>query len=157
MPAPETLPGAPDPRDAEDLALLVEAADAAGEIALRHFRSGPESWEKSGGLGPVSEADLEVDRMLRAELLAARPGYGWLSEETADEGERRAGRLAAERIFVADPIDGTRAFLKGEETWGHALAVVQGGEVRAGVMRLPARGVLYVAAKGGGATRDGAP
>ncbi|MDF2232829.1 3'(2'),5'-bisphosphate nucleotidase CysQ [Albimonas sp. CAU 1670] len=146
-----------DPRDAEDLALLVDAARAAGVIALRHFREDPETWEKDGGQGPVSEADLEVDRMLKAELGAARPDYGWLSEETDDSGARRKARLSAERVFICDPIDGTRAFLKGEETWGHALAVAQDGEVRAGVMFLPAREAMYGASRGGGATLNGAP
>lgn len=157
MPGPER--GAPGPaaQDAADLSLLLEAARAAGEIGLRHFRREVESWEKAGEQGPVSEADLEVDRMLRHELAAARPDYGWLSEETADDAPRRAARLAAERVFVVDPIDGTRAFLKGEETWGHALAVVEAGEVRAGVMWLPARGSMFAAALGGGATLDGVP
>lgn len=153
------MPGADraaiDPRDAADLALLVEAARDAGAIAMRHFRADPDAWEKDGGQGPVSEADLEVDRMLRSELRTARPDYGWLSEETVDAGERRAERLAAERVFICDPIDGTRAFLKGEETWGVALAVAQAGEVRAGVMFLPARGALYAASRLGGATIDG--
>ncbi len=156
MPAAEREARPRDPRDAEDLALLVGAARAAGAIALRHFREDPEAWEKDGGQGPVSEADLEVDRMLRAELGAARPGYGWLSEETEDEGERREARLSAERVFICDPIDGTRAFLKGEETWGHALAVAQDGVVRAGVMFLPAREAMYGASLGGGATLNGA-
>ena len=48
-----------------DLALMRDAADAAGEIAMRHFRSDLDSWDKGGGQGPVSEADLEIDRMLR--------------------------------------------------------------------------------------------
>ena len=63
-----------------------------------------------GGTSPVSEADYAVDRYLRETLTAARPAYGWLSEETADD----AGRLAARRTFVVDPIDGTRAFLDGQ-------------------------------------------
>ena len=66
--------------------------------------------EKPGGLGPVTEADLAVDRMLRDRLLAARPGYGWLSEESED-GAGAARRAA--RVFIVDPIDGTRAFLAG--------------------------------------------
>ncbi|SDW31907.1 myo-inositol-1(or 4)-monophosphatase [Albimonas donghaensis] len=159
MPGPDRGQGGagPQAQDAADLALLVSAAREAGRIAMRHFRSDPEAWEKDGGQGPVSEADLEVDRMLRSELGMSRPDYGWLSEETEDSGETRARRLASRRCFIVDPIDGTRAFLKGEETWGHALAVCEGGEIRAGVMFLPARGVVYAAALGGGATMDGAP
>ena len=135
-----------------DLALLLSAAEAAGAIALRYFGASPEAWDKGGGAGPVSEADLEVDRMLRAELLAARPDYGWLSEETADGPER----LAAERVFVVDPIDGTRAFLKGEAVFAHALAVVELGRVTAGVVHLPKLGRTYAAAEGAGASLNGA-
>jgi myo-inositol-1(or 4)-monophosphatase len=136
-----------------DLALLGAAAEAAGEIALRHFGRKPETWDKGGGAGPVSEADLEIDRMLRAELLAARPGYGWLSEETADTPER----LGRERVFVVDPIDGTRAFLKGEPVFAHSLAVVEAGRVVAGVVHLPKLGRTYAAAEGEGARANGAP
>jgi myo-inositol-1(or 4)-monophosphatase len=135
-----------------DLALLLGAAEAAGVIALRHFGRAPEVWDKAGGAGPVSAADLEVDHMLREELTAARPGYGWLSEETTDGPER----LAAERVFVVDPIDGTRAFLNGETGWAVSLAVVERGRAVAGVVHLPKLGRTYAAEAGGGATLDGA-
>jgi myo-inositol-1(or 4)-monophosphatase len=138
----------PDP----DLALLLAAAEAAGAIALRHFGNAPEVWDKGQGAGPVSAADLEVDRMLRAELGAARPDYGWLSEESADGPER----LAAERVFVVDPIDGTRAFLKGESGFAHSLAVVERGRVVAGVVHMPKLARTYAAAAGAGATANGA-
>lgn len=147
---PELEP-APDPEP--DLALLEAAAEAASVIALRHFRNSPEVQEKPGGLGPVSVADLEVDRMLRAELTAARPDYGWLSEESEDGRER----LAAERVFVIDPIDGTRAYVAGQTAWAHSLAVVERGEVLAAVVLLPALDRRYVAAAGRGARRDGLP
>ena len=106
-----------------DLALLRDAAKAAGEIATKHFRKDPEAWDKGAGQGPVTEADIEVDTMLREELTAARPDYGWLSEETADN----ATRLDRERVFVVDPIDGTRAFMDGKTGFSHALAVVEQG------------------------------
>lgn len=140
------------PDAAEELDLLVEAAEAAGRIALGAFRGDYESWEKPGE-GPVTAADLAVDRMLRAELTAARPDYGWLSEESR-------GALAldgCERIFIVDPIDGTRAFMAGQEGWGTALAVAERGRVIAGVMHLPARGETYAAALGQGATLGGRP
>lgn len=135
-----------------DRALLVAAAEAAGTIALRHFGADPQTWEKPGA-GPVTEADLEIDRMLRAELTAARPDYGWLSEESegAHDRDRR------ERVFIVDPIDGTRAFIAGERGWGTAVAVAEWGRVIAAAMHLPAHGQTYAAALGRGATRDGAP
>ncbi|MBM9596180.1 3'(2'),5'-bisphosphate nucleotidase CysQ [Roseitranquillus sediminis] len=138
--------------DSEDLDLLTAAAHSAAEIALRHWRTGPKVWDKGSGLGPVSEADLEVDRHLRQALLAERPGYGWLSEE----GEADPDRLSAERVFIIDPIDGTRNYLEGEDSWAISLAVAGAGRVEAGVVLMPARDRLYAAVRGGGATRDGA-
>jgi myo-inositol-1(or 4)-monophosphatase len=136
-----------------DLALLIEAAEAAGRIARRHWRAAPRQWEKAAGAGPVTEADIAIDRMLRERLLAARPGYGWLSEETEDD----PARLSAERVFIVDPIDGTRAFIAGETGFAHALAVVENGRPVAGVVCLPAAGRLYAAERGRGATLNGAP
>ena len=133
-----------------DLALLTDAAEAAGEIALKAFGGAYESWEKPGE-GPVTAADLAVDAMLRAELTAARPDYGWLSEESTGH----AALDGYERIFIVDPIDGTRAFMSGQEGWGTAVAVAERGRVIAGVMRLPVRAETYAAALGGGATVNG--
>lgn len=135
----------------EDLALLVAAAQAAAAIAME-FRT-PEVWDKPDGAGPVCEADLAVDAMLRARLGAARPSYGWLSEETADAPER----LAAERIFIVDPIDGTRAYLEGSADWAHSLAVAEHGRITAACVLLPRHGLLYTATLGGGAFLNGAP
>ena len=135
---------------ASDLALLVEAAREAGEIARGYWREDPEVWDK-GGNDPVSEADLAVDRHLRERLLAARPDYGWLSEETDDDGRR----LGSERVFIVDPIDGTRSFVKGEATWAHSLAVAEKGRVTAGVVFLPVRDKLYAAGLNTGATLNG--
>lgn len=136
---------------ASDLALLVDAAEAAGRIALRYFGQRPQTWEKGGGAGPVTQADLEIDRMLRTELRAARPDYGWLSEETEDG----PARLEAERTFIVDPLDGTRAFLAGEKSFAISIAVADRGRVTAGVVHLPKLGRTYAAAEGQGAWRDG--
>lgn len=136
-----------------DLTLLIDAARAAGEIASRFWRRSPEAWDKPGGAGPVTEADLAVDRMLREELMTARPHYGWLSEESEDGPDR----LAADRVFIIDPIDGTRAFIAGEETWAHSLAIAERGRVVAGVVLLPVTGALYAAAAGRPALLNGRP
>ena len=134
---------------AEELSLLVAAAEEAGRVAMSYFRGLVEQWEKPG-LGPVSAADLAADEVIRARLAAARPDYGWLSEESegAHDRDTRA------RIFIVDPIDGTRAFLAGDSGWGTALAVAEHGRVIAGVMHLPARGETYTASRGGGARRN---
>jgi myo-inositol-1(or 4)-monophosphatase len=154
--APESGRGAgPDPLfdPRADTELLLQAAEAAGEIARRHFRTSIEVIDKPGDLGPVTAVDLEIDRMLRARLSRARPDYGWLSEES-DDG---TARLRAERVFVVDPIDGTRSYIAGEPGFAVALAVVERGRPVAGVVHLPARGQTYSAAAGQGAFRDGRP
>ena len=141
---------APDARD--DMGLLLGAAEAAGRIARRHFRTDVKVYDK-GELGPVTDADLEVNAMLLERLAGARPGYGWLSEESEDD----PARLQAARVFVVDPIDGTRSFIAGEPGWAVALAVVEDGRPVAAAVHLPARGETYCATAGGGAFRDGQP
>ncbi|MCB2135079.1 MAG: 3'(2'),5'-bisphosphate nucleotidase CysQ [Rhodobacteraceae bacterium] len=138
---------------APDLALLSDAARAAGAIARRYWRKDAEVWDKPGDAGPVTEADLAVNAMLEAELGAARPDYGWLSEETPDA----SARLAAERTFIVDPIDGTRAFIAGEKTFAHSLAVAEAGRITAAVVYLPLYDALYAATSDGPATLNGAP
>jgi myo-inositol-1(or 4)-monophosphatase len=134
---------------AADLELLTEAARQAAEVALGFFGARPRQWVKAGE-SPVCEADIAVDRLLRERLTAARPGYGWLSEETADTPERRGKR----RLFVVDPVDGTRAFLAGSPEWMVALAVVEDGVPIVAALAEPVPGRLYAAARGGGAWRS---
>ncbi|GLO72024.1 3'(2'),5'-bisphosphate nucleotidase CysQ [Phaeobacter inhibens] len=135
-----------------DLSLLIRAAEQAGDIACRY--SGPEAqkWEKPGGAGPVTEADLAVNEMLSEVLLKARPDYGWLSEESEDTETR----LDHDRLFIIDPIDGTRSFAEGSRTWAHSLAIAEDGEITAAVIYLPQRDLMYCAARGQGATCNGA-
>lgn len=140
--------GLPSPE--EDLALLRDAAREAGRIAMGYFGRDPQVWIKEG-TSPVSEADYAADRFLRETLLQARPDYGWLSEETADDLKR----LAAPRTFVVDPIDGTRAFIAGNSTWCVSVAVVEQGRSLAGVLDCPAKGEVFWATRGGGAFLDG--
>lgn len=123
-----------------DLALISAAARDAGAIALRFWKADPQVWEKPG-LGPVTEADLAVNAMLSDRLRAARPGYGWLSEETPDD----TARLDCERVFIIDPIDGTRAFIAGEKHFAVSIAVAEKGRVIAGAIYLPALDRLYQA------------
>ncbi|RUU48953.1 3'(2'),5'-bisphosphate nucleotidase CysQ, partial [Mesorhizobium sp. M2C.T.Ca.TU.002.02.1.1] len=122
----------------DDLALLRDAAREAGAIAMGYFGNNPQVWMK-GGTSPVSEADHAADAYLRETLLRARPDYGWLSEETADDH----ARLSARRTFVVDPIDGTRGFLDGLHSWCVSVAVVEEGRSLAGVLECPAKGETY--------------
>jgi myo-inositol-1(or 4)-monophosphatase len=146
------LPAVDQVRDADlagDLALLAEAAREAGRIAMRYFRRDQEVWLK-GGTSPVSEADYAADRFLRDTLLAARPDYGWLSEETADD----VARLDSRRTFIVDPIDGTRGFLEGRREWCVSAAVVEGGRSIAAVLECPATEETFAATLGGGAFKN---
>lgn len=129
-----------------DLDLLIDAAREAGRIAS-HFAGTAQVWDKPGGAGPVTEADLAVNDMLERELRAARPDYGWLSEESDDNAERQS----TERVFIIDPIDGTRSFIEGSNTWAHSLAIAEQGRIVAAVVFLPMRDKLYHAYEGGGA------
>ena len=117
------------------------------------WRQTHKSWEKAAGAGPVTEADLAVDEMLKDRLLAARPTFGWLSEETDDD----PSRLDKDWVFIVDPIDGTRSFMAGERTWAHSLAVAHRGKITAAVVWLPAQDKLYTAALGAGAQLNGQP
>ncbi|SEM00125.1 myo-inositol-1(or 4)-monophosphatase [Roseovarius azorensis] len=136
-----------------DLALLVEAAREAGRIATRYVGRSLNVRDKADGSGPVTLADLAVNAMLAEHLRAARPAYGWLSEETEDD----TTRLDRERVFIVDPIDGTRSFIEGSNTWAHSLAVAERGVIIAAVIYLPLRDKLYTAATGQGTQLNGAP
>ncbi|WBU56338.1 3'(2'),5'-bisphosphate nucleotidase CysQ [Paracoccus sediminicola] len=134
-----------------DLALLIEAAQGAGEIARRFWRQEPAIWEKDAGAGPVTEADLAVNDYLLDKLIGARPGYGWLSEESTDD----AARLDATHCFIIDPIDGTRAFIDGQQGFSHSLAVAREDEIVAAVVHLPEMELTYAAHRDGPATLNG--
>lgn len=137
--------------ETKDLALIREAAQEAGRIAMRYFRKDPDVWYKNGR-SPVSEADIAVNRFLHAELLAARPHYGWLSEETEDD----KSRLDGEAVFVVDPIDGTRGYVRGEDAWCVSVAVVRDGVTIAGILSCPACGEFYEGSHNGDALKNGA-
>jgi myo-inositol-1(or 4)-monophosphatase len=135
-----------------DLELAARAAAGAAEIALKAFHAGSHWWEKSPD-NPVSHADLECDAWLKTTLMGARPGDGWLSEETADT----EARLALKRLWVVDPIDGTRDFVRGRTGWAVSVALVEDGEPVVAALAAPARGQLFLAERGRGATLNGAP
>ena len=144
------MPDNPARRSESDLSVAVRAAHAAGELALKYFHEKSEWWDKSPG-NPVGIADLEIDAYLKDRLLGARPGDGWLSEETADTHVR----LGKDRVWIIDSIDGTRDFVRGRTGWAVSVALVEHGQVTVSALAAPARGLLFAALRGHGAQCNG--
>lgn len=129
---------------------MLEAVRESADIAMRYFRKDPDVWYKNEGRSPVSEADVAVDVQLRSVLLAGHPEYGWLSEESDDSEQR----LSHDRVFIVDPIDGTRAYVAGKPDWCISIGLVDNGVAVAGVLAAPARGEIWHARLGCGAFRN---
>ena len=116
---------AADSATGRDSDLLMQAVREAGALALEMSRTDLRQWTKNGS-SPVSEADMAVDALIRERLQSATPDYGWLSEESADD----SSRLTHRRVWIVDPIDGTRAYLAGREDWSVSAALVEDGQPR---------------------------
>ncbi|WP_430739038.1 inositol monophosphatase family protein [Sphingomonas paeninsulae] len=134
------------------LSAVSEVARAAGAMAFARWRGEFASWDKVPG-EIVCEIDLAANDMLRAALGKLDPEAGWFSEETADSAER----LMRSRVWVVDPIDGTRDFVRGRPGWAVSVALVEGGRAMLGVLDAPARGEHWAAELGKGATLNGVP
>jgi myo-inositol-1(or 4)-monophosphatase len=134
----------------DDLSLLREAVQAAGKVALGFFEGTVRHWNK-GPDDPVSEADHAVDALLRERLGGARPDYGWLSEETEDD----RSRLDRRQVWIVDPIDGTRAFIRGRNQFAVCAALVSDGEPALAAVLNPATDELFEAVRGRGAWLNG--
>ena len=134
-----------------DLDLICKAATEAGKIAMRFYRNNPTHWEKGDGQGPVSEADLEIDKMLFKFLSTYRPSYGFLSEES----EYNNDRFDLKDVFIIDPIDGTRSFINGHENFAISIAIAKNGIINDAVVFLPAKNLLYDATKDKGSRLNG--
>jgi len=129
---------------------LIDAVREAGALALDMFGRELKTWTKNG-TSPVCEADIAVDRLLRERLAAAAPDYGWRSEESGDDPDR----LAARRVWIVDPIDGTRAYIGGIPDWSIAVALVDDDRPLLGVIFAPTEQALFMAVAGGGASLNG--
>jgi myo-inositol-1(or 4)-monophosphatase len=134
----------------DDLSLLLSALREAGEVAMGFHGKAPKVWTKPDGT-LVTEADIAADALLKKIIAAARPDDGWLSEESKDTPER----LAKSRLWIADPIDGTRAFSDATRFWGIGLALIEHSVPIASGVYCPVDDVMYHAQKGGGAFRNG--
>jgi histidinol-phosphatase len=131
------------------LAAAVEAARAAGTIALGYYHGGFEVTIKPD-LTPVTQADREAEQAIVAILRSAFPEIGVLGEEFGAQGAR-------ERRWIVDPIDGTKNFVRRIPVWATLIGLEEDGEVVAGVMHNPVTGELYTARRGGGAYLNGNP
>lgn len=129
-----------------ELAIARKAALAAGRILLRHWRQRAYRVGSKGPSGPVTDADLQADHAIKKILMAAFPDYGWLSEETADDG----GRLKCERVWIVDPLDGTREFINRVPEFCASIAMAERGAPVLGVTYNPVRRELFWAARGAG-------
>ena len=135
-----------------DAALLADTVREAGALALRMFSTELKTWTK-GASSPVSEADIAVNDLIETRLRGATPGYGWLSEESADE----PARIGKAFTWIVDPIDGTRAYLARQRDWSISIALVGNGAPLLAVVFAPASEQFFSAIKGRGAKLNGAP
>jgi myo-inositol-1(or 4)-monophosphatase len=136
--------------DRLDLAEVARIAEEAGRIAAGRCGTDFRRWEKTPG-HPVCDIDLEVDAFLNAHLRPLDPEAGWLSEETLDLSDR----IERRRLWVIDPIDGTRDYLRGRPGWCVSVALVEDRVPVLGVLAAPMRGELWTASRGLGGWRNG--
>jgi myo-inositol-1(or 4)-monophosphatase len=135
---------------AEDLERIGEALASAREV-LAAFTPGEIEQRKKSGGDPVTEADLAIDDALRRIL--PRPDEGWLSEETADSTER----LGRDRVWIVDPLDGTKEFVSGIPEWCVSVGLVEGHRPVAGGICIPSRDLVVIGAVETGVTVNGRP
>jgi myo-inositol-1(or 4)-monophosphatase len=133
-----------------DLHLAKDAAIEAGKIILSYYKSDYEIRDK-GYHNPVTTADHAADTFLKETLTKDRPEYGWLSEETVDS----PARLSKDRIWVVDPLDGTKEFIEGVPNFVVSVALVEKGFPIVGVLYNPVTKETFTAAKDEGAYLDG--
>jgi len=135
-----------------DAALLTDTVREAGMLALSLFRTELKNWTK-GASSPVSEADIAVNDLIAGKLRSATPDYGWLSEESADD----EGRLGKRRVWIVDPIDGTRGYLAGRDDWCVSVALVEGARPLLAAVFAPVSDEFFFAELGRGALLNDMP
>ncbi|TSB04014.1 3'(2'),5'-bisphosphate nucleotidase CysQ [Sphingorhabdus contaminans] len=142
------------PEPIVDRAAVIAAVEQAGALAMTSWRDGaaPDTrvWSK-GNDSPVSDIDMAVDALLKERLTQILPEAAWLSEETADDAARLDSRL----LWLVDPIDGTRDYVRGRNGWCVSVALVADGKPHFAIMAAPAQQKLWVAAHGEGVTCNG--
>jgi myo-inositol-1(or 4)-monophosphatase len=135
-----------------NLNIAIHAAKEAGSLILNYYKADYEIKDK-GYHNPVTTADFAADSYLKKTLMEARPEYGWLSEETVDSPDR----LNKERVWVVDPLDGTKEFVEGIPNFVVSVALVENGKPIVGVLFNPVTKETFTASDGDGAFLDGKP
>jgi myo-inositol-1(or 4)-monophosphatase len=135
---------------AADLRRIEQALERAGDV-LRRFTPGRIEHRIKERGDPVTEADMAVNEVLLANL--PQGDEGWLSEETVDD----ALRLSKSRVWVVDPVDGTKEFVQGVPEWCVSVGLVEEGRAVAGGLCIPARDLMVVGAVGDGVRANGKP
>ena len=134
-----------------ELALALELADIADEIAIRHFRSRGLRVDRKADSSEVTQADTETEAALRSVLAERRSGHAMLGEEDGLQGP-----VESEWRWVIDPIDGTANYARGIPVWATLIALMHNDHVVVGVVSAPALHRRWWAARGHGAyTNDG--
>lgn len=141
----------PDYSSESAILVRIQAALDRAATVLSRFTPGAVEVEYKAGHDPVTEADRALDAAIRSALL--QEGEGWLSEETADD----LTRLGKDRLWVVDPLDGTREFVQGIPEWCVSIAWVQDGEAVAGGILNPATGETILGSRATGVKRNGVP
>ncbi|MEC9258608.1 MAG: 3'(2'),5'-bisphosphate nucleotidase CysQ [Candidatus Poribacteria bacterium] len=136
----------------KELKVALQAAKSAGEIIMKYYRSNYEVKDKSPN-NPVTTADLEANKEIQEIIMDNFPDDGWLSEETKDSSER----LTKPRVWIIDPIDGTKEFIEGLSQFAVSIALVENGKPIVGVLHNPATSEVFNAVSDGGAFCDGRP
>jgi myo-inositol-1(or 4)-monophosphatase len=129
-----------------ELKLAKKAARVAGEILRTYWKREGLKVGSKGRDNPVTQADLEADAALKKLLREPFPAYGWLSEETVDNDER----LKCRRVWIVDPLDGTKEFITGIPEFAVAIALIEDGDPVLGVTYNPIKREMYWGARGVG-------
>ena len=134
-----------------ELKAVKQAVREAGETILRvadeHYKVAARQADRT----VVTKADIEADRILQNHLREGFPDYGWLSEETKDD----ASRFQRDRVWIVDPMDGTREFVMKVPEFVVSVALAEKGQILLGVIYNPCTGELYEAVRSGGTKLDG--
>ncbi|WP_436399247.1 inositol monophosphatase family protein [Roseobacter sp. S98] len=130
-----------------NLNIMIKAARKAGRSLVKDFREVENLQVSMKGAGDfVSRADLNAEKIIKEELMGARPTYGWVGEESKEEEGQDPTRR-----WIVDPLDGTTNYLHGLPHWAVSIALEHKGQIVAGVVFDPAKDEMFWAEKGAGA------